>query len=342
MLRRIALLIFGGLMGMLALEVVLRVLPTSTYTDTGYYIDPLIITYRPHHRFRSSWGWNIRDPVSHQTNNLGFLSARDFVPDSAALALIGDSFVDAAMLREADRVGTKLQTVLERPVYAMGGPGSSLLDYAERIRYSADKLAVRDFVVVVERGDIRQSYCGSGNIHGPCLTRGDGKPRSELRAAPSTAQLYLRHSALLQYLLGHLRFDPVQRLHWARAGLLPAAGREATASQVYSSAELALVMENFFQRIASYRRGRLVMVFDSDRVALNRGEQGSDVARNEAMALARSHGALVVDTEARFREYLAHSGRRLEMSPLDHHWNPAATEIVAQNIAAALTSAAAR
>ena len=342
MLRNVALLIFGGLLCVVALEVVLRVLPTSTYTDTGYHIDPLIITYRPHHRFRSSWGWNFRDPVDHQANNLGFLSTRDFLPDSAALALIGDSFVDASMLPESERVGTKLQTVLRRPVYAMGGPGSSLLDYAERIRYAADKLAVRDFVVIVERGDIKQSYCGSGNIHGPCLTRGSGQASSNLREAPAAAQRYLRHSALLQYLLGHLRFDPVQRLHGALASLAQRGARTAAAPREYSSAERALVMETFFERIAPHRRGRLVMVFDSDRGALNRGEPGSDGARNEAIALARSHGALVVDTEASFRGYLAHSGRRLEISPLDQHWNRVATAIVARDIAAVLAPAATR
>jgi hypothetical protein len=341
MLRKLALLIFGGLLAMVALEIVLRVLPTSTYTDTGYHIDPLIITYRPHHRFRSSWGWNFRDPVEHRANNLGFLSKRDFLPDNNALAVVGDSFVDASMLPESQRVATKLQTTLGgRPVYGMGGPGSSLLDYAERIRYAADQLAVRDFVVILERGDIKQSYCGSGNIHGPCLRRGTGQPDTDLRGTPSTAQLYLRHCALLQYLLGHLRFDPVQRLHGALAALAQPAAHAATTPSGYSAAELALVVETFFARIAPYRRGQLVMVFDSDRGALNRGEPGSDVARNEAIALARAHGALVVDTEASFRAYLARSGRRLEISPLDQHWNPIATEIVARDIATALAAVA--
>ena len=343
MLRNFALLMMGGLMCMATLEVGLRVLPTSTYTDTGYHIDPLIITYRPHHQFRSSWGWNFRDPLDHEANNLGFLSSRDFLPDSAAVAVVGDSFVDASMLPEAERVAARLQSALGgRPVYAMGGPGSSLLDYAERLRYAADKLAVRDFVVIMERGDIKQSYCGSGNIHGPCLIRGSGQSSSDLRSAPSTAQLYLRHSALLQYLLGHLRFDPVQRLRSALAALSQPAASTTAAPREYSSAELALVLDKFFERIAPYRRGRLVLVFDSDRNALNRGEPSSDETRLIAMAQARVRGALVVDTEASFREYLARSGRRLEVSPLDQHWNPQATAIVARDIAAALTSSATR
>ena len=339
MLRKLSLLTIGAVICIAALELVLRVLPTSTYSDTGYHIDPLIITYRPHHQFRSSWGWDFSQPLTHQANNLGFLAARDFVPDAKALALIGDSFVDASMLPEAERVAAQLEHDLAgRVVYAMGGPGSSLLDYAERIRYAAEQLKVRDFVVVLERGDIKQAYCGSGNVHGPCLMRGSGEPTTDVRPPPSSAQRYLRHSALLQYLLGHLRFDPVQRLRGALATLAPAPIKAAPASKAYDSAELERVMEQFFVRIKPYRGGRLVMVFDCDRAALKRGESGSDSARLAAMAQARAHGASVVDLEVGFRDYIAGNPRHLEISPLDSHWNREATRIVAREIAAVLAA----
>lgn len=339
MLRKLSLLILGVLLGLVALELALRVLPTSTYSDTGYHIDRAIITYRPHHRFRSSWGWDFSHPVTHQVNNLGFLSARDFVPDAHALALIGDSFVDASMLPPDDRLGAQLEHALAaRPVYAMGGPGSSLLDYAERIRYAAEQLAVRDFVVVLERGDVKQSYCGSGNIHGPCLKRGSGELASELRGAPSVLQRYLRHSAVLQYVMGHLHFDPLQRLRALLAGWQPTPSSPATAATPFTRAELAQVMARFFARIEPYRRGRLVMVFDCDRVALARGAPGSDAVRAQTMALARAAGAEIIDTEASFRTYLATSGRHLEVSPHDSHWNRTANGLVAADIAALLAA----
>ena len=58
MLRKLVMMLLGALLCAVALECILRLLPTSTYSDTGYYIDPLIITYRPGHRFRTSWGWD--------------------------------------------------------------------------------------------------------------------------------------------------------------------------------------------------------------------------------------------------------------------------------------------
>ncbi|MBX9605518.1 MAG: hypothetical protein K2Y51_04795 [Gammaproteobacteria bacterium] len=337
-------MLLGVLLAVLALEGALRLLPTGTYTDTGYHIDPLIVTYRPGHRFHSSQGWDFSQPQTHHANNLGFLSSRDFVPDPTALVVIGDSFVDASMLPEDERLGGQLQRLLgARPVYAMGGPGSSLLDYAERLRYAAEKLDARDFVLVLERGDARQSYCGSGNVHGPCIDRASGAARTDIRPPARAAQRYLRHSALLQYLLGHLRFDPQARLQRALRTLGGAEGgvaqgpRTGAATNDFSEAEIARVVEAFFARIEPYRRGRLLMVFDSDRVRMEAGESGTTPEREQFMALARAHGAEVIDTLPGFRAAVAASGRHLEISPLDGHWNREATALVAREIVAHLS-----
>lgn len=343
-MRHAVFMLLGVLLAVLALEGALRLLPTSTYTDTGYHIDPLIVTYRPGHRFHSSQGWDFSQPQAHHANNLGFLSSRDFVPDPAALVVIGDSFVDASMLPEDERLGGQLQRLLgARPVYAMGGPGSSLLDYAERLRYAAEELDARDFVLVLERGDARQSYCGSGNVHGPCIDRASGAARTEIRPAAGAAQRYLRHSALLQYLLGHLRFDPQVRLQRALRALGGAGSgvaqgpRTGAATNDFSEAEIARVVEAFFARIEPYRRGRLLMVFDSDRVRMEAGESGTTPEREQFMALARAHGAEVIDTLPGFRAAVAASGRHLEISPLDGHWNREATALVAREIVAQIS-----
>lgn len=51
----------------------------------------------------------------------------------------------------------------------MGGPGSSFLDYAVRLRWAYEEFGVRDFVLFMEQGDLRQALCGSGNVHAACL-----------------------------------------------------------------------------------------------------------------------------------------------------------------------------
>lgn len=340
MVRHAALVLLGALACVLGLELLFHVLPVSTYTDTGYHIDPKIVTYRPRHEFRVSWGWNLEGPIRHRANNLGFLSEKDFVPDPNAIALVGDSFVDASMLGPGDRIGDQLQRAVgSRPVYAMGGPGSSLLDYAERMRFASEKLGVRDFVVVLEMGDIKQVYCGSGNIHGPCLDRKSGEPRVETQPAPSTLKLVLRHSAFLQYLLGHLRFDPMSRLRKAVTfGEAPADPAARGYFAGMTSADVDRILAIFFERTASFRKGRLVMVFDSNRVAINRGESTTDPMRDHLIAQARALGAEVIDTAPVFRQHVESTGLHLEMSPHDTHWNPLATRLVADTVAATLSS----
>ncbi|MBI1396224.1 MAG: hypothetical protein GC151_09625 [Betaproteobacteria bacterium] len=339
MFRRILLVLSGMLACVLGLELALRALPTSTYTDTGYHIDPMIITYRPYHSFWSSEGWNFANAIHQHTNNLGFLSPRDFVPDPDALAVIGDSYVDASMLPVRYRVGEQIQARLPgRPVYAMGGPGSSLLDYAERIRYASEKLRISDFVIMVEEGDVRQSYCGSGNNHGPCLDRNTGRFTTQRQAPPSRAKLVLRHSELLQYLLGHLRLDLVAlvkrgfRRVSADNAPVPQGGRTHDVPRP----DAQRILDRFFETVHRDVRGRLVMVFDADRHAINGGEASHDATRDLAMARARAEGATVVDMDAPFREFVTRTGRHLEVSPADHHWNRAATALVADAAVRAL------
>src|SRR5882672_9601140 len=178
--------LLGCLAALLALELLFRLLPTSTATRTGYHIDPLIITYAPHHEFTLSSGWSLSNAHRYRANNFGFLTSREFVPDPSAVALIGDSFVEASSLAEDERLGAQLERELSgRPVYTMGSPGSSLLDYAERMRFAHDRFGIVDFVLLVERGDVRQALCGSNNIQGPCLDPRTLAPRIETTVFPS-------------------------------------------------------------------------------------------------------------------------------------------------------------
>ena len=337
MLKTASLILLGSLACAVGLELIFQVLPTSTYTDTGYHIDPYIVTYRPNHEFTTSFGWDLEHPIHHRSNNLGFLSAHAFAPNPRAIAVIGDSFVDASMLPDSDRVGDQIQRALpDRPIYAMGGPGSNLLDYVERIRYAADHLQVRDFVVVIERGDMKQVLCGSGNIHAMCLDQSTWKVQIELIPAPSRIKMILRHSALLQYLLGHLRFNLGDLLkHASQPKSPPVSAADVKTLSVWSDfteSDIDKILTIFFERIAPFKKGRLVVVLDSDRDAINRGSVPADLRRDFFMRRCREFGAQVIDTEPLFQDFVIRTGRHLEVSPSDKHWNRAATDLVAEAV----------
>lgn len=331
---------------MLCAELLFQLLPVSTSTEVGYYVDESILTYPAHHRFVSSTGWNLENVQRHRSNNFGFLTSVDFAPNPTAVALIGDSFVEASMLPEQQRLASQLSSALDhRPVYALGGPGSSLLDYAERIRFAHQHFGIREFVVVLEQGDIKQSLCGSGNNHGPCLVPSTLAPTTTPHEFPSAMKRILRHSAFAQYLFSQLKLAPshlipalIESSNPAvpidNAPLPPAAAPGQVSAQVSSA-----VHRDFFERIKPYPIKRLVFVLDCDRRALNQGGAPISSTRERFISEARAHGGQIVDLTEPFKSYLATTGLKLEVSPYDGHWNAAAIRLVARATAAQLLAA---
>ncbi len=339
---------FFGLLGMLGvvflLELIFRVLPVSTSTETGYYTDPLILTYPPHHRWTTATGWDLRNAQPLLSNNFGYVASRDFEKNNFAVALVGDSFVEASMLAAADRPGAQLERALNsRPVYSMGTPGTSLLDYAERIRFSHEHLDIRDFVILMERGDIKQSLCGSGNINGPCLDPKTLKPRIETLPAASDAKKIIRQSALAQYLFSQLKLRPeklwgqlFRSAHPVESTPPATSPTESQTTPAAVNTDLDAVTNAFFARVKPHILGRLVIVIDSDRSALYQNKVSADPARTRFILLARAAGAAVIDTEPLFQAHLAQSSLKLDVGPYDGHLNAVGVKLIAQAAADAL------
>jgi hypothetical protein len=325
---------------MLCAELLFKILPVSTSTEVGYHLDELILTYPSYHRFVSATGWNLENVQRHRSNNFGYLTSVDFAPNPTAVALIGDSFVEASMLPEQQRLASQLSSALDhRPVYALGGPGSSLLDYAERIRFAHQNFGIREFVVVLEQGDIKQSLCGSGNNHGPCLAPGTLVPTTTPREFPTTKRI-LRHSAFAQYLFSQLKLTPGRLIPTLVESSKPAlpidnAPPSPAASPGQVSAQISSAVHRaFFERIEPYPIKRLVFVLDCDRQALNRGGAPVSATRERFISEAQTRGGQIVDLTEPFKNHLTTTGLKLEVSPHDGHWNAAAIRLVAQATAA--------
>lgn len=352
MLRRLAATLLGLLLLLALGEIACRVLPVSTATLTGYHADPMIVGYPPQHRWWVSSGWDLRNARELQANNLGFVAAQDFVPGSAAIGLVGDSYVEAGMLDLPDRPAARIQAHLadHRAVYAFGGPGSSLLDYAERMRFAQQRLGLRDFIVLMEAGDVRQSLCGSGNVHGACLDARTLQPRTETLPGPSTAKRLLRQSALAQYLVGQLKVDGARL--WGQlwhGGTAAEGGPRPTAKpqpapaglDATQQAMVSAVAERFFDRVQALDVGRLLLVVDGrrDSAALAQAPgEGSGVMRERDafIALARARGLRVVDLQDAYRVYWASGSRlSLQVSPQDGHLNPLGVDLLARSTAQA-------
>ena len=348
MLRMSAMWLSGVAGFVLMLELLFRLLPVSTSTETGYYTDSLVVTYPAHHRWTRSTGWDLRSPRTVEANNAGYLAGRDFERNNRAVALIGDSYVEASMLGTEDRPGAQLERALGlRPVYAMGVPGTALLDYAERIRFAHEHFGVQDFVVLVEPGDVRQSLCGSGNVNGPCLDPKTLAPRVETQPEAGTAKRIFRYSALAQYLFSQLKFSPQKLLQRARAFFQPTEAQRAsltpgppsnglTGTSVSAMREVDAVSNEFFARIRPHVSGNLIIVMDSARESLYRGKLAPDPERARFMHLARMSGARVIDTTPLFEAQMARSPLKFDVGPYDGHLNALGIALVTKAAADAI------
>lgn len=333
MWRRLAYLGAGAMLSLVILEIVFQLLPTSTATRTGYYVDPNILTYPPGHAFRTSFGWALARPQNHKANNYGFVADKDFVRDPLAVAVIGDSFVEASMLPSGERPATQLQASLPKhPTFALGSPGSSVLDYAERVRFAASTFGITRFVVIMERGDVMQSVCGSGNVQATCIDRKSRTIRTE-RIVANTSPLSnaLRRSALAQYLFSQLRVKPTAIAVLVRTMFAARPTPRSESPVPAPNVELGdLVTQEFFDRLGAYRTGQFVFVMLAP---LQTGPARPDPVRARFIEAARSWGASVIDTEPIYRNALAKPGLSLTVSPEDAHWNREAIHMVVPAIA---------
>jgi hypothetical protein len=353
MLRRFFFFAVGVIGMLVTAEVVLRMLPVGTSTASGYYIDPLILTYPPGHQWRTATGWDLRNSQRMQSNNIGFASDIDFVPDSQAVALIGDSYVEASMLDGSTRPGPQLALALagSRAVYAMGAPGSALLDYAERVRLAYQRFGVRDFVILMEAGDLRQAICGSGNVHGPCLDAETLAPRIQKVPSASWSKSLLRHFALAHYLNGQLKLDLPSLLQRALTMAPPLTSEygQGTASAVPVRAEdakrefkreamVSAVADAFFARVEPYISGHLVIVVDGRRTLEGLADAAAAqtplmLERAQFMLIAQSRGAIVIDSEPLYLAHLQQSELSLSVGPYDAHLNPIGVRLLMRAVA---------
>jgi len=321
-------MLLGIVAALLTLEVLLRILPVPTATETGYYDDPLILTYPPGHTFRTASGWDLQRARVQHANNFGFLADHDFVRDPNAVALIGDSFVEGAMLAPSARLGHQLESGLAgRPVYAMGVPGTSLLDYAERIRFASTHFGIHDFVLLLEHGDIAQSLCGSGNNDGPCLDPETFVPRIETVPPAGRLKRLLRSSALAQYLFSQLELDPGRSLRTLKGSLFGVTRTKAGRNPADISVPgIDRVLDEFFSRTRPYRTGTLVLILMGDR-------RPGDPVRDHLDAAAHKEHAVLVEIGPSLQEFSWRTGLSPYVSPRDHHLNSLALAVVAAKVA---------
>jgi hypothetical protein len=155
---------------------------------------------RPNLRFSFSRGWDFKIPNEGRTNNAGFVNDQDYAADGPRplIAVVGDSYIEAKMVRFAETVQGRLAAALgsRGRVYSFAFSGAPLSQYVVWARHA--KEAYRPdgpdgLVVAVVDNDFDESLAatagGRGSIitssaataswsSGSCRTRRRGRRRS--------------------------------------------------------------------------------------------------------------------------------------------------------------------
>ena len=336
-------------------EVVLRFLPVAT----GLAALPVnaahpVYRFDPDRPFVFSRDWNFSIVNHGRTNNDGFVNDEAYVKDDPRplLAVIGDSYVEAAMVpnartfyrRQAEALGTKGR------VYSFGASGAPLSQYLVWARHAAKTYAPTGLVIVVVGNDFDESLLAYNHRPGLHVYARDVDQRLHLTRidyVPSSLRLLARHSALARYLIFNLNalevagtlLDRLRPATPAHAATPDYVGNTAAAASPQRIRDSEAAVDAFLADLAT------MVPLPAERIAflLDGARYASDVAFTEQsyfghmrtyfMGQAARRGHEVIDLQPWFLARGRDGTARFEF-PTDGHWNALGHEVAAQALAA--------
>ena len=345
---RVSALAAATLATLAGLEVLLRILPAyggarRTAVDERHPIS----RFAPDREFTWSRDWNFSIVNTVRVNNAGFVSDVDYAADAPGplLAVIGDSYVEAAMVPFRRTCAGRLATMLEPDarVYAFGMAGAPLSQYLAWARHARDAYRPHGLLVIVIDNDYDESLLEYGGLEGyhHFVEQDDGRLAWErMDLVPTLGYRLMRRSALVRYLVQNLRVrDSFARVRARIAGTDPPGLFHLHASASSQPARVAAsqrAVDAFLDLLPDYaglEPERIVFVVDGMRPRLYddetldaAGGTFADVMRRYFLAHARRQGYETIDLQPRFITHYRTHGRRFEW-PRDLHWNALGHEV---------------
>jgi len=138
------------------------VLPTSSPVDLMPVSDEEdILRFEPNQKTTFSLGKDFYKVVKKSTNNYGFYSSYDYLPDAQPdIAIIGDSLIEAAQIRNIDTFGEIIQSEnSDLKVYQFGVSGIPLSQYIQMIKYAEREFSPKYYAIAVVGNDFDESLC---------------------------------------------------------------------------------------------------------------------------------------------------------------------------------------
>lgn len=298
-------------------------------------------SYLPHEKGVWSRDWNFSIVNKLVTNNLGFVNPQDYgKTDKPVLAVIGDSFVEAAMT-PYQRTFYGLLSGKLRPkyhVYTFAMSGAQLPNYLVWARYAISHFVPQKTVFVIIPNDYDESLAKNKQAPGSYYFYENKDNRLYLDKVDfsiSPLRKLVRSSALLRYVTQNLQV-------WERLKeiLYDSPRLAGTLDQAAWLADVRRGVDFFFDQLDKAVRTDhtdvLFLIAGSIEDVYGKGNDTPRIkARDAADAylaeVARGHGYRVIELPPIFCKHYQEHGQAF-VYPTDGHWNELAHRLVYETI----------
>ena len=202
-------------------EIVLRFLPVST----GLGSQPVneaspVFRFLPNRDYVWSKDWNFNIVTRGHVNDAGFVNDRDYEAGETTplLAVIGDSYVEAAMVPYPDTLHGRLAAAVEGRgrVYSFAASGAPLSQYLVWARHARDVYRPDAMVFVIVGNDFDESllaYSRGPGFHRYYEDTSGTLSLVRIDFEPPPLRPVIKHSALARYLFFNLHaWETVSRI----------------------------------------------------------------------------------------------------------------------------------
>jgi hypothetical protein len=330
-------------------EIILRLLPVAS----GFHAQPVnvknpIFHFAPDREVTFSRFWNFEMVNHRRVNNDGWINDQDYKKDDQTplLAVIGDSYVEAAMVPYAKTLYGRLAEKLEGRfrVYSFGASGAPLSQYLIWASYAVHKYGARAAVINVVGNDFDESHVAykAGPGFWEYAPGADGSLQLRLiEYHPGWLRPIVYHSALARYLFFNLQVgDTWQQIRPFIFGT-PALAAPHYAGNTSAELDPSRVRDSISVIDAALRDLPTIVGLSSDRVlftldgfrypdaaAAGKGTY-YDLMRTAFRGKAESLGYEAIDLDPRFFQHYSVHGQRFE-HPHDGHWNETGHAVAAE------------
>ena len=324
------------------LEVIFRVLPTTTPVDLqAVTSEEDILRFNADQTGVFSLGANFYNTVTKKTNNAGFYSSFNYDKNkSPKTMIIGDSYVEAVQIESSDTVGEVIRAKdNQKDIYQMGVSGVPLSQYIKMVAYANNNYAPDSFVIVIVGNDFDQSLCDYRVKLGTwCFDE-----NFELIFKPFNGytgiRRYARQSAFARYLVfqAGINWRALMSRFKLKLQGMEAESEYAGNVKRLKSEEIVdksfKVVDRFFEELNKLQIiDKVTLVLDADRGDIyknRRTESYFQKMREYTIRKAKANGVRLIDMRPIFEDDYKDHKVKFEF-PTDGHWNERAHKLLAE------------